>query len=176
MKQIFPVRKLALAFLMVGAASASLAQSYPSGGSTRSRGEGRGDSRSIADMVERRAEAPAIRPHTMSVFAGALEKEMPSLGLAPAAATAMQDFVRELRDYATLEDRPLRERAGLAPRTVHAVSSLQRDLDAQAEYASELSGAARDVLARWKKLRDQLGEDQRKRVDAIYGAAQLGGK
>lgn len=166
-----PIRSIAIAITLGAWALAASAQGFPGGGGggmNGARGMNRADPRGDAAGMRE----PMMRPHVMGLFAAALEKEAPSLELTPAAAAATSDFVRELKDFAALDERHVRDRIGLM-RTVHGAIDLQRDLKESQAYARELAEASADLLARWTKLHQLLDQTQRERIEAIYGMAQL---
>lgn len=154
----------------------SAAQGYPGGGTggpaARTHG-GSNRSSIIPDSPPKRPEQSLLQPHAFALFASALDKEGPSLGLSPGAASAMQDLARDMKDFAGLDDRRARQRLGLVQPTVHATVDVARDLDAARESTRELDGAAADVAGGWKKLLPLLDEAQRRRVEAIYANALL---
>ncbi|HVZ44871.1 MAG TPA: hypothetical protein VHA82_13755 [Ramlibacter sp.] len=114
-----------------------------------------------------------LQPHALVLFAVALERDAASIASTPAAASALRDFIRDLKDFAALDDRHVRERIGWAHATVHASVDLQRDLDEDREAAGEVAAAAGDLLSRWKALDEQLDDAQRTRVQSLYGAALM---
>ncbi|AMO22634.1 hypothetical protein GCM10027034_30700 [Ramlibacter solisilvae] len=133
MKKVIRMRSIAVALTLGALALAASSQGYPGGG-------GMNHSRSI-NHADPRGDAagmrePALRPHVLGLFAAALAKEAPSLALTPAAAAATSDFVRDLKDFAALDDRHVRDRVGLM-RTVHAAVDLKRDLTESQAYARE---------------------------------------
>lgn len=167
-----PARRLALvASLCFGVFALSVsAQGFPGGGGMGRGGGhmGGGGDRSLMRGADGRPGEPMLRPHVLAMFAAGLEKESVAAGLSPAAAQSLRDFIRELKDFAALDDRHVRERMGWMRGTVHAVTDLQRDLADTEESAHETAAAAADVLTRWKALRDQLDEGQRDRIETIY--------
>ncbi|MEJ6022353.1 hypothetical protein [Ramlibacter sp. PS4R-6] len=170
MNRNIPTRLLTGAALaLLGLAAA--AQGYPGGGTGRMHGGGNRSS-IIPDTPPKRAESP-LRPHAMALFAAALEKESAALGLSPAAASALQGFIRDMKDFAGLDDRRAQERLGWTQGAVHATVDVARDLNAAREATHELDGAAADVASDWKKLVALLDEAQRKRVEALYANALL---
>jgi hypothetical protein len=154
--------------LCLGAfASTVCAQGYPGGGG----GMGRRSS-SLEERVKAARPGEArLRPNVLELFAAGLEKEASSMNLPPPTAKAMQDLVREMKDFGALDDRHVRERLGWTRGTVHAAVDVQRDLSDVEESAHETAAAAADVMARWKALQPLLNEAQRDRVDAVYRGA-----
>jgi len=165
-------RRLALAAsLCFGAIALSVsAQGFPGGGGMgRSGGHlGGADRFGQHGGPDAKGGEPMLRPHVLALFAAGLERESVTANLAPPAAQALRDFIRELKDFAALDDRHVRERLGWTRGTVHAVTDLQRDLGDTEEGARETAAAASDVMARWKALRDQLDAGQRDRIETIY--------
>lgn len=166
-----PSRRLALAAsLSFGVIALSVsAQGFPGGG--MGHGQGRRGGERPESRADGKAGEPRLRPHVFTVLATALDKESASMALKPPAADALREFVRELRDFAALDDRHVRERMGWTRGTVYAVMDLQRDLGDAGEAAHELAASGADVLDRWKKLREQLDDAQRDRIEAIYRGA-----
>jgi hypothetical protein len=164
-----PARRLALvASLGFGAFALSVsAQGFPGGGMGRGGGH-MGGERSIVRGADGKPGEAMLRPHVLALFAAGLEKESIAAGLPAPAAQALRELIRELKDFAALDDRHVRERMGWTRGTVHAVTDLQRDLADTEESAHETAAAAADVMARWKALRDQLDESQRDRIETIY--------
>jgi hypothetical protein len=167
-------RLFATTVLAASFANAS-AQGYPGGGGAG--GSGRlphGSSTSLVrpDASAKRVESK-LQPHAIGLFAAALERESPSLNLSPAATAAMQEFIRDMKDFAGLDSRHAEQRLGWIQGTVHATVDVGRDLDLARESTHELDGAAADVASDWKKLVTLMDEGQRKRVEAIYGNALL---
>jgi len=150
---------------------ASAAQGYPSGGTGRAHGGGNRTSL-VPDTPPKRPESK-LQPHLMALFAAALEKEGGAMGLSPAAASTMQEFVRDLKDFAGLDNRHAEQRLGWTQAAVYATVDVTRDLNAARESTHELDGAAADVASDWKKLLSLLEEPQRRRVEALYSNALL---
>jgi hypothetical protein len=150
---------------------ACAAQGYPGGGTGRMHGGGNRTELSRPDAPKR--PESKLQPHLMALFAAALEKEGGSLGLSPAAASTMQEFVRDLRDFAALDNRHAEQRLGWTQGAVYATVDVTRDLNAARESTHELDGAAADVASDWKKLLPLLDEPQRRRIEALYGNALL---
>lgn len=173
MNRILITRVIAATALMMFSL-ASVAQGYPSGGGSRAHGGGTGSTR-----IDQRPDTPAkrpesqLRPDAVALFAAALDKESASLGLSPGAASALQGFVRDMKDYGALGDRLVQQRMGWTQPAVHANVDVARELDAARESMRELDGAAADVASDWKKLVPLLDETQRRRVEALYANALL---
>jgi hypothetical protein len=168
-----PRRLALLATLCFGIVALSVSaqpQGFPGGAMDKGAGGMRHDFRREGDHGP---AGPALRPHAFALFAAELEKDSASLALKPPAAAALRDLVRELRDFAGLDDRRARERMGLARGTVHAVVDFQRDLGETDDAAHELAASAADVTTRWKALRAQLDDAQLDRIQSIYRAALL---
>lgn len=148
------------------------AQGFPGGGGGMGRREGRTGGGSLEDRVKSAKPGEAmLRPHVFELFAAGLDKESPAMNLPPPAAQAMHDFIREMKDFAALDDRHVRERLGWARGTVHAAVDVQRDLADAEESAHESAASAGDVMARWKALQPLLSQVQRDHVNAVYRAA-----
>lgn len=164
------IRTFALAAGLLGVCVAAGAQGMPGGmGGERMRGGGRLGERGGEGTM--RQPEMNLRAHPLALLAAALQAEAPTLASNGPAADALAAFVRELRDFAALDDRIARERTGINRATVRATVDLQRDIGELADAARERATVAADVQARWKALRDKLDETARQRVEGIYANA-----
>ena len=151
---------------------AAAAQQMPQGPAPRNHGSSI-IRESTVDPATAARRAETMRPHVLTLFAAGLDKESAALALSPAAASAMQAWMRDMKDFAGLEDRRTQQRMGWTLGAVHATVDVTRDLNLMSESAHELDGAASDVAGGWKKVMPLLDEGQRRRVEAIYGSALI---